>query len=608
MIKISKFENEKISKFLKFCLVVFSLILFGTLLFFRFPIGDEALYLRETMIMSELLKAGQWFGDYGVGLHGFLFKLPVAIIFMITGPSVLIATIVNYIYSIIVIFLFWKILKTFFKNNDLIFWSILLLISSFNFVISVPTFLREMPNLISILLFAYLYLKKKNIWLLGLSMMLIFDSKEYMFFVLFGAYCISEIILFVKQKNFEFKDISRKILEVFVVSLPTLIYIVLMFCTSIVPINMFFASLIGVTHEGINTVTKHFSSELGAMNTSIAADYKQIPEIFIKTSNQIIQKVVDIFNLILAYIGKILYPRSFSYTSIPKLIFLPSLILLIIKFKEYVKKIDRKMIIPLIVFLFLIIFIFRTSNGRYLFAIVPFVYMYFMMFLEEYKKNFKYFFTIISVSWIFEILGLYFETSFAIPKILMSLVILILLILPYYTYLKFERFEGLVKTISLGILTMIFFGSSLMFSYSQGQIKDTLSFKREFESKKIAKVFQKYEKVYSPELDSEDIILFYLKQQNITPYWKWKLVPWIPKDKLLKEIYDTKLFRIYEIQEADLKDCNSALVLFESKLKGKDFPMKLELENVLENKDYVLIDKVGMYNKNIYIFKSSQCK
>lgn len=73
---------------------------------FRDMVKDESLYFNETWLMSQLLQEGKWIGNYAVGLHGFLFKLPMALIFLITGPSVEIVTIFNILLACITGLLF----------------------------------------------------------------------------------------------------------------------------------------------------------------------------------------------------------------------------------------------------------------------------------------------------------------------------------------------------------------------------------------------------------------------------------------------------------------------------------------------------------------------
>ena len=72
------------------------------------------------MIISELLKNGIWIGDYGVGLHGFLFKFPVALIFIILGePSVFAATLFTIFISVSFVWIFYKIVEILFFPGEI---------------------------------------------------------------------------------------------------------------------------------------------------------------------------------------------------------------------------------------------------------------------------------------------------------------------------------------------------------------------------------------------------------------------------------------------------------------------------------------------------------
>src|SRR3989304_6258119 len=106
--KLKNFLNKNISLSLILFIILVSIFNLVTIFFFRAAYSDEVHYLKETLLMSELLKKGEWIGNYGVGLHGFLFKLPVALIFILTGPSVLAATLFNFFLSMRMLFFIYK--------------------------------------------------------------------------------------------------------------------------------------------------------------------------------------------------------------------------------------------------------------------------------------------------------------------------------------------------------------------------------------------------------------------------------------------------------------------------------------------------------------------
>ena len=109
---VHKLSNKKI--FIIYLVIYFVFLVVLSL--FRDAIKDETIYLRETMIIAELLKKGVWIGDYGVGLHGFLLKMPMALLFIILGkPSVFAATLFTIIISISSVWIFYKIAEKYFN-------------------------------------------------------------------------------------------------------------------------------------------------------------------------------------------------------------------------------------------------------------------------------------------------------------------------------------------------------------------------------------------------------------------------------------------------------------------------------------------------------------
>ena len=113
MKKLLRFlENKGIYLLIGLCLV-----LGLSVLPFRNATLDDDLYLWETSIMTEALSRSEWIGDYAVGTHGFVFKLPVALVFLLTGPSLEIATVWNILLACVSLYLFYKILKEYFKNK-----------------------------------------------------------------------------------------------------------------------------------------------------------------------------------------------------------------------------------------------------------------------------------------------------------------------------------------------------------------------------------------------------------------------------------------------------------------------------------------------------------
>ena len=141
----TKYKNivKKNRKFFAF-LIINSLIL-ASFLLYRAPRADETIYLRDTLIIYRALESGENPFKYNVGLHGILFKVPVALAFFITGPSILVATLSNIVLGILSLILLYFLVKKHILQNP---WALLttsLLAFSYRFFGSGTTFLREMP-------------------------------------------------------------------------------------------------------------------------------------------------------------------------------------------------------------------------------------------------------------------------------------------------------------------------------------------------------------------------------------------------------------------------------------------------------------------------------
>ncbi len=205
-------------------------------------VKDESLYFNETWLMSQLLQEGRWIGNYAVGLHGFLFKLPMALIFLITGPSVEIVTIFNILLACITGLLFYNLSKKVLGKSEYGVLSTLILLSSFYFFISTPTYLREIPSVFVVVLFLYSLIDNWDKWKMSLIFLLLLDSKEYIFFVFALFYLI---LLLIESDKKGVSKIVEVLKQYVLIMLPSAVWLVLMFTTSIIPMNMYVVSTLG---------------------------------------------------------------------------------------------------------------------------------------------------------------------------------------------------------------------------------------------------------------------------------------------------------------------------------------------------------------------------
>ncbi len=215
-------------------------------LFKATPQPDEIYYMNETMVMSELLKGGMWFGDAPVGLHGFLFKLPGALIILFTGPSVFVLLLVNAAIAGMTSALCYEIFRRLLNSSRWALALVLLTIFFRSFSLHLSTYMRDIPSTFAVLLLIYVFChqKRKN-WLVGLALLLLLDAKEYVLIFILPGLIFWLAISFFKDLYYHSKGegtlslFRRHIGLCVAMFLPSTIYVALMLFTSVVPLNSF---------------------------------------------------------------------------------------------------------------------------------------------------------------------------------------------------------------------------------------------------------------------------------------------------------------------------------------------------------------------------------
>lgn len=567
---------------------------------FRDMVKDESLYFNETWLMSELLREGKWFGNYAVGLHGFLFKLPVALIFLITGPSVEAATIFNILLACITAFLFYNLSKKILGKGKYAILSTLILLSSFYFFISTPTYLREIPSLFVVVLFLYSLINDWDKWKISLIFLLLLDSKEYIFFVFAVFYLI---LLFIESDKRGVSKIVEVVKQYILVMLPSVVWLVLMFTTSIIPMNMYVASTLGLIDTNFKYLFSHFNAYMATLN--LIEGGREIPLIIIKDSYSVFTRIIiDVLNVILQYIGKILYPRTFSFISIPKVVVFPVIYSSILLVKKYLKSKRASLKIyahfSLLLLVWLVVYILRTSHGRYLLPVVPVISILYVYILFKHRFTKKQKKDMVIGTLIFIILGFFFETSYVPFKILIELGIFIAFVLSI-TKPKFEN----LKYLSVLLLCGACIGVSILFSYTQGQIYGFIHFGKNRQAEQVAKILPD-EKYWTNNDVNQMLISVYTNEKFSEPQWHWQLSDAIPKKKMLRSLDEKKSY-VFDVANINKFKKNIAryniekLVLYESKVK-EEYPDQ-EYLSVFMQEDWIELEKEYKFKGlNVYIF------
>ncbi len=177
------------------------------------------------------------------------------------------------------------------------------------------------------------------------------------------------------------------------------------------------------------------------------------------------KKTVLIFNPLIAYIGKLFYPRTFSFTSTPRFIIFPALLMSFLLFRRWRKEAEyEKLVLPLVFWGYMLIYWFRASLGRYMLPVVPLVMLFFIFFLLEGLKKKLFARNTIIATTIFTLTGFFFENKYPLIKLALMVFFLSVLWLIYQLQQKKVPRLPLYKLMYLSLITlfsvMVFIGTS----------------------------------------------------------------------------------------------------------------------------------------------------
>lgn len=612
-IKSCKFFNKtQVIKYLPAIFFVSWFLLFLLLSIFRDSRLDENIYLGETTVISDLLQNGEWIGNYGVGLHGFLTKVIVGGVFIFTNPSIFVATLFNILLGIGSGVIFYKILKINFKLP--LIYSLLgvtLLFCNFQFFTYIPTYYRDIGALFFVLLIIESVLNNRNKWLTGIYLLLLLDAKEHVFFTLLPAILLWVVLkAYMSHKN-ELKILLKEILlDCLKYLLPSILFLLLMFTSSVIPLNMYDAKILGLIRGGLGRMFSDFEMDAATYNRDILTNpdtAKVVPTIELKgLSNGFVQAVTSFVNVILSYFGKIFYPRTFSFLSVPFIILIPSISMMFKLLKEWLKQKEfNRLFLSGSLIIYLVIYIFHASIGRYLIPILPIIIIFFVLFLKDLRKD-KFYIKTLLITILFSSVGLIFEYSYVWIKVsFISLIVLMLFVMLWKKDFNRLRF----KIFLVFLLSIFTIGTSVLASYKNGQIGAYLKYGYSRECEKILSYVKTDEKIWINDI-GWDRLPFILREDKVqSPEWRWKLKEWVPKKKLLKK--ETK-FMTYNFYWKDVDEFREKLIeedvekIVFVKLDDnvdEGFLLQDRLE-ILRNAKWLELEKsVTMKNKVVYYFK-----
>lgn len=451
--------------------------------FFSNGLPDEYLYLYETATIADLIKSGEWIGADLTGTHGFLFKLPVAMLFLMFGKSLFIARAFHVLLACIFIIVLYNFGKKTLKSN---FWSFILVfltITSYQFVRAVPTYLREVPALLSLFLFFNYWLEEKRINIKhGLLLLLLLEAKEYVAVILGISIFIHYLVLFMRRKI----EILEFLKNNFVIAFPSFFYIVLMLHTNIIPYNDMLAKSLFIRGRKSVLEKLHFNSTPVPIIREDTDRTENLEVVDMKPNNKIYDQLENKWtgSKSWSYLKKIFGPRTFTLTSIPKII----IIFAIARSLALLKKEKRNKGLLLVFFYsYLAVYIIKTGVERYLLHLSPIVFYYFVlefMYLEKHRNRSRLI-KLITLGTIITLLGFVFDNFVLLPKIIINLTLIITSLL----FLKIRREQFCRICFTLG---MILYGSliaSVWFygSYKYGTVHQYFHYGRDNEYNKVSR-------------------------------------------------------------------------------------------------------------------------
>jgi len=316
----------------------------------------------------------------------------------------------------------------------------------------------------------------------------------------------------------------------------------------------------------------------------------------------------------MAYLGKILYPRSFSFISVPKVVIFPvvySSVMLVWKYiKSKKKEFNIFVFSALLILVWLLFYILRTSHGRYLLPILPFIgiLLVYVFFFSNFTKKQKI--GLISGTGVFVLLGFFFESSYLLPKIIIEIFLFIILILAL-----FKPKLKLLKGIFISILSLFSLGIALLFSYTQGQINGYMNWGENREVDKVAKALPKKRLFWGNSFDNRNLLSVVNDEEKLEAEWKWELKDYIPKNKLLKTMGDvySNYYLVYQDpvtlkydfgtlrKYVNEKDIEKVVILY-STVKEREFENQFFYEEFVAFDWLALEQEVQLKNKIVYIF------
>ena len=422
--------------------------------------------------MAQCLSEGRWFGNQPVGLHGFLFKIPAALLFLLTGPNVTTATFITILLAMSAIWLCFLIFRRITGSTEWAVAGSLLLAASYHFLDTLPTFLREIPALLAVLFLIHVLIRRKSHWWMGAALLLVLDAKEMVYFLILPGLC-----LWIIRQGLRSKEWKNAMLKLGFCFLPLLVTIIPMFFTGLVPLNPRLPFIMGL-HKGGILQALHWKFTALSMQTELT------PGIWVDSPASGVPAVTWFWSLLVQVFG----PKGFSLVSIPKFIIVPAIAMGIRLQNQWIKSpLPSLTVLPFIAWPYLALVVITRSSGRHLLPIAPILFIFFILFIRDGIQDLRFFKRTLAATSVIVALEMFFPHPQQLTNIIIQAVILLLFWIYYSTKRSSSNPRPIATTLLLVVIAAATSGSAIAASYLlPGQIGRTLTWGRLAEINRIA--------------------------------------------------------------------------------------------------------------------------
>ncbi len=547
--------NRKILRIAGQCtLPVLALGMGIVLALFRNAIKDETIYLNDAAWMAECLRHGHWFGNEGVGLHGFLFKLPAAILFLCLGRSVFVATMTTVVMGTIAIWITYRVFWKMLGSVKLAFVGTWLVLTVYPFVQCLPTFMRDIPAFLAVLLLIEATISGRGRWWMGFLLMLILDAKETTFFMIAPAFVIWVVLdEFGHSADRETRSlrtwgqITGRWMAGFLLPLS---YIVLMMCTDAVPFNQYLARVLGLTDRWIGGVVSQFVSWDPAGNT--VGRYRMLPRLQVPEGTW--HWAGTILDNAIFYAGKLFHPKTFSILTVSKVIIVPGLAMSFRLFCEWYRSREtRLLLLPLIMWTSLVEYQIGVTVGRYLLPVLPVLVYFFLRFILCLDER-RYAMRVLAVTACALSLELFYELYMVPAKILVAFCPVVLLSTAVFLQPRNGLSANRLAVVAVFLLGGMGAATSLAASWSiaQGQLNNHVRFGYNRDCERILSQIPADARIWISCTEWSALPSFYRGEPPVIEDAIHNVRQWVPKVKLMRDVEDIDRVLTFTDEVADI--------------------------------------------------------